>query len=189
MASLDEIKAARLAKLKILRDKGINPYPISARCDASLKEAVESFEKLIKKKDLHLAGRVMALRGQGGLMFADLYDGTGKFQVLLKKDELESGAFSLWGDTVDIGDFVEVSGTLFLTKRTEKTMQVKMWRMLAKSLRPLPEKWHGLTDTEERFRRRYLDMLMNEEVRNRFVLRSRVLSVLRALLDKAGLWR
>lgn len=186
MASLDEIRATRLAKLQLLKDKGISSYPISARMDVTLAEASEGFEKLLKKKELYLVGRVMALRGQGGLVFADLFDGTGKFQALLKKDEIGDELFGLWSTTVDIGDFVEVAGTLFLTKRNEKTLQVKKWRMLSKSLRPLPEKWHGLTDTEERFRRRYLDTLMNEEVRNRFILRSKIISALRAVLDAEG---
>ncbi len=186
MASLEEIRATRLTKLQLLKDKGMSPYPISARMDITLAEASHGFEKLLKKKELYLVGRVMALRGQGGLVFADLYDGTGKFQALLKKDEIGDELFDLWSATVDIGDFVEVSGTLFLTKRSEKTLQVTKWRMLAKSLRPLPEKWHGLTDTEERFRRRYLDTLMNEEVRSRFVLRSKIISALRAALDAEG---
>src|SRR3989344_5314588 len=186
MSSLEEIRQNRLNKLEVLRKKGINPYPISTHADACLKEAADNFEKLSKKKKLSLAGRVMALRGQGGLVFADLSDGTGAFQALLKKDELPEEMFSLWGEVVDIGDFVEVTGTLFITKRNEKTLQVKSWRMLGKSLRPLPEKWHGLTDTEERFRKRYLDLLMNEEVRDRFLLRSRIVSALRALLDAEG---
>lgn len=186
MASLDEIRAARLAKLKILRDKGVNPYPVSARADVTLREAAEGFNKLAKKRELYLTGRVMAMRGQGGLIFADLFDGTCKFQALLKKDELDEAAFILWEDTVDIGDTVEVYGTLFLTKRSEKTLQVKGWRMLAKSLRPLPEKWHGLTDTEERFRHRYLDTLMSEEVRKRFEVRSKMVSEIRDFYNKAG---
>lgn len=185
MASLDEIRNARLAKLKLLREKGINPYPVSAAPSCTLAAAVKDFAKLAKKKSITLAGRVMALRGQGGLMFADLFDGAGKFQVLLKRDESVS-AFALWSETVDIGDVVETTGTLFRTSRGEKTLQVKEWRMLAKSLRPLPEKWHGLTDVEERFRRRYLDLLTNEEVRNRFMLRSRIVSALRNLLDSEG---
>ncbi len=183
MASLDEIRATRLAKLKLFQDKGINPYPVSSRMDVTLAEASGGFEELLKKKELYLVGRVMALRGQGGLVFADLFDGTGKFQALLKKDEIGDELFDLWSNTVDIGDFVEVAGTLFLTKRNEKTLQVKKWRMLAKSLRPLPEKWHGLTDTEERFRRRYLDTLMNEEVRNRFAVRSRMITEIRAFYN------
>jgi len=186
MASLDDIRATRLAKLALLQKKGINPYPISSAPTVSLAAADRDFEKLAKKKKLTLAGRVMALRGQGGLVFADIFDGTGKFQVLIKKDELGAGQFELWNDAVDIGDFVEVTGALFTTKRTEKTLQAKEWRMLAKSLRPLPEKWHGLTNTEERFRKRYLETLMNEETRSRFILRSRIISALRALLDSEG---
>src|SRR3989338_9294435 len=186
MASIDDIRATRLAKLKLLTDKGINPYPVSTRRDATLQEASENFEKLSKKKELFLVGRVMALRGQGGLVFADLFDGTGKFQALLKKDELKEDLFTLWTDTVDIGDFVEVAGSLFVTKRDEKTLAVRSWRMLAKSLRPLPEKWHGLQDVEERFRKRYLDTLMNEDVRKRFVLRSKVVSEIRKFYDSHG---
>src|SRR3989344_2646378 len=186
MSSLEEIRVTRLAKLKLLTDKGINPYPVSTRSDAPLQEASENFEKLSKKKELFLVGRVMALRGQGGLVFADLFDGTGKFQALLKKDELKEDLFTLWTDTVDIGDFVEVAGSLFVTKRDEKTLAVRSWRMLAKSLRPLPEKWHGLQDVEERFRKRYLDTLMNEDVRNRFILRSRTITLIRKLLDAEG---
>src|SRR3989338_7077707 len=186
MASLDDIRSARLAKLKLLQEKGINPYPVSTLADATLKEASEDFTKLSEKRNITLAGRIMAQRSQGGLVFADLFDGTGKFQALLKKDGLAGDTFTLWADAVDIGDFVEVAGALFLTKRKEKTLAVKNWRMLAKSLRPLPEKWHGLQDVEERFRKRYLDTLMNEEVRRRFVLRSRIISALRKLLDAEG---
>lgn len=184
MSSLEEIREGRLKKLKLLQDKGINPYPVSTRIDATLQAATENFTKLSKKKELFLAGRVMALRGQGGLIFADIFDGTSKFQALLKKDELKDDLFTLWSDAVDIGDVVEVSGTLFLTKRNEKTLQAKSWRMLAKSLRSLPEKWHGLTDTEERFRKRYLDLLMNEEVRNRFTLRSRMITEIRDFYNR-----
>src|SRR3989338_2362755 len=167
MSSLEEIRATRLKKLQLLRDKGMNPYPVSTRTSATLAEAAENFKKLAKKKELILSGRIMALRGQGGLVFADFFDGTGKFQALIKKDELSDDLFKLWNDTVDIGDFVEARGALFLTKR----------------VRSLPEKWHGITDTEERFRKRYLDLLMNEEVRARFILRSRIVSTLRRLLD------
>src|SRR3989338_57593 len=183
MSSLEEIRATRLKKLQLLRDKGMNPYPVSTRTSATLAEAAENFKKLAKKKELILSGRIMALRGQGGLVFADFFYGTGKVQALIKKDKLSDDLFKLWNDTVDIGDFVEARGALFLTKREEKTLLVKEWRMLTKTLRSLPEKWHGITDTEERFRKRYLDLLMNEEVRARFILRSRIVSTLRRLLD------
>ncbi len=186
MASLEEIRNARLAKRDLLEKKGFSAYPVSTNRDFSLSEVEADFPKLSKKKSITIAGRVMALRGQGGLVFADVADGTGRFQILLKKDEMKEEAFALWSETVDIGDFVEATGALFVTKRSEKTLAVASWRMLAKSLRPLPEKWHGLTDTEERFRRRYLDILMNEEVRSRFIARSRTISALRASLEAEG---
>lgn len=186
MASLDEIRAARLKKLNLLREKGINPYPVSAAPTADLAGAAKDFERLAKEKRVTLAGRVTALRRQGGLVFADIFDGTGRFQTLLKRGDTPEDVFSLWNEAVDIGDFVEVTGALFLTRRKEKTLAAASWRMLAKALRPLPEKWHGLSDVEEKFRKRYLDTLMNEEARGRFILRSRAVSALRRILDEAG---
>ena len=186
MTSLDEIRATRLAKLKLLKERGVNPYPTETARQESLASVEENFAKLSKKKSLTIAGRVMALRGQGGIVFFDLFDGTGRFQGLLKKDEVAKEIFDLWSEIVDIGDFVEVTGSLFVTKREEKTLNTVSWKMLSKSLRPLPEKWHGLTDVEERFRRRYLDLLMNEDVRKRFVLRSKLVTELRNFYNKEG---
>lgn len=189
MASLDEIRNTRIEKLQKLTDAGVDPYPIDSNKDYDLAEVLKNFAKLskTKTKKYSLVGRVMSLRPQGGLIFFHFSDGTGTFQALLKKGEVISDEdFDLFYNTVDIGDFVEVMGTLFVTKREEKTVQVASWRMLAKSLRPLPEKWHGLTDTEERFRRRYLDTVMSEEVRTRFVQRAKLISNIRAILDGAG---
>lgn len=186
MASLDEMRSARLSKLKKLLDKSINPYPISTVRDFELKEVIDTFESIKEKTKITLVGRVMSLRPQGGLIFFNFFDGTATFQGLLKKDELLQGEFELFFDTVDIGDFVEVSGTLFLTKRNEKTLKVNEWRMLSKSLLPLPEKWHGLQDVEERFRKRYLDLLMSEEIRQRFLLRSKLITEVRKFYDQAG---
>ncbi|MEK7124404.1 MAG: amino acid--tRNA ligase-related protein, partial [Patescibacteria group bacterium] len=144
----------------------------------------KSFPKLSKKKKgITLSGRVTALRGQGGLLFFDFFDGTGRFQGLLKKDGMDENIFSLFNDTVDIGDFVEIEGTLFFTKRKEKTILVRRWRMLSKSLRPLPDKWHGLQDIEERFRHRYLDNLISPEVRARFITGATLITSLRAYLN------
>lgn len=185
MAPLEDIRRARLAKLKLLQKKGVNPYPVSSHPTCDLKTASLDFDKLSGQKEVTLAGRVMALRTQGGLVFADLFDGTGKFQTLLKRDEMGE-AFLLWSETVDIGDFVEVTGPLSFTKKREKTLHAVSWRMLVKALRQLPEKRHGLLDIEERFRRRYLDLLSNEEVRNRFLLRSSIVRELRAFLNARG---
>ena len=186
MASIEEIRNTRLEKLHILEQKGVSAYPTTTERECTLLEAAEKFDTLSKKKTLALAGRVMSLRPQGGLIFCTLDDGTGRFQGLIKKDSVDAEIFDFFSQVVDIGDFIEVHGTLFLTKRNEKTVEIKTWRMLAKSLRPLPEKWHGLQDIEERFRHRYLDMLMSSEVKKRFIIRSKVITEIRRYFDENG---
>ncbi|MDO8590386.1 MAG: lysine--tRNA ligase [bacterium] len=186
MASIEEIRNTRLEKLRVLKEKGLNPYPVTTKRDFTLAEAVAGFKKFSKKKTIALAGRIMSLRPQGGLAFFTIDDGTGRFQGLIKKDKVDSEIFDLFSRVVDIGDFVEVHGSLFVTKRNEKTLEVKSWQMLAKSLRPLPEKWHGLQDVEERFRHRYLDTLMSPEVKERFILRSKLVSEIRSFYNDAG---
>src|SRR3989338_1807733 len=188
MASLEEIRSARLAKLKVLSELGIDPYPVHTNRDLSINEAIEKFDDLTKGgKSRIIAGRIMSLRIQGKIIFFDLYDGTGRFQIFLKKGEpLSEESFELFEKAFDIGDFAEVRGTFFLTKKDEKTMLVEEVRMLAKSLRPLPEKWHGLSDVEERFRKRYIDLLSNPEVKRRFEVRSKVVTEIRKILAGAG---
>ena len=186
MASLQEIRNNRLEKLKILKGKGINPYPAVSNREYSLFEVVNDFEKLSKKENLILAGRIMAIRPQGGLLFFNINDGTALFQGLLKKDEMDESVFDLFSQTVDIGDFVEVSGLLFVTKRNEKTIKVKNWKMLSKSLRPLPEKWHGLQDEEERLRRRYLDIMFNPKVKEMVQKKSKFWSSIREFMVQKG---
>ena len=187
MASLEEIRAERLKKLDLLKSKGMNPYPIATKRSLSVEQALASFAKLEKaKKKITLAGRVMAIRGQGALVFFNIRDGESTIQGLLKRGELDEDLLTLFQDAIDIGDFIECTGTLFVTNRKEKTLLVKDWKVLSKSLRPLPDKWHGLQDVEERFRKRYLDTLMSEEVRARFVVRSRVITAIRSFLDEAG---
>lgn len=187
MSSIEEIRKVRLEKMEALKKSGIEPYPIDSNQEFTLEEVLNNFTKLSKrKKPISIVGRVMSLRPQGGLAFLHINDGTISFQALVRKEEVGEGAFKSFIDTVDIGDFLEISGSLFVTKRNEKTLLAKKWRMLAKSLRPLPEKWHGLQDVEERFRRRYLDALMSKEVKDRFVLRSRLITELRRTLDEAG---
>jgi len=184
--SLEEIRQVRLKKLKLLLEAGFNPYPTETDFDYSLDEVCKNFAKLKTKRKINLVGRVMSLRPQGAIIFLNFNDGSGPFQAMLKKGEIEEKKFDLFSRTVDIGDFVLLTGNLFLTKRKEKTLLIKSWRMLAKSIRPLPEKWHGLQDVEERFRKRYLDSLMDPEVKERFVLRGQAISALREILDKAG---
>jgi lysyl-tRNA synthetase, class II len=184
VASLDEIRSARLSKLKLLQERGIDPYPATTARDSANRDASDNFEE---GKRLTLVGRIFAVRGQGKIIFLDFDDGTGKFQALLKKSEpLSDEKFELFQEVFDIGDFIEIPGTLFLTKNGEKTILAEDIKMLSKSLLPLPEKWHGLSDIEERFRKRYLDLISNPEVKERFVMRSRVVTEIRKILDEAG---
>ena len=181
MASFDEIRKVRLEKMNLLLSKGINPYPAKTARVISLKEVVENFTELSQKKskDLILAGRVMAIRGQGALIFFNINDGTAIFQGLLKKDEMEAEVFDLFANTVDMGDFVEITGSLFVTKKGQQTLQVKDWKMLTKSLSPLPDKWDGLQDEEERLRKRYLDIIFNPEVKEMVLFQTDFISLLK----------
>src|SRR3989338_10285000 len=124
MSSIDEIRDARIKKLKLLREQGMDPYPAESRREISLKEAIDNFDNLEKGgKAGWIAGRIMSIRGQGALVFITLNDGTGTFQGLLKKDILGDEKFNFWDEVADIGDFVEIQGTFFTTKRGEKTLE------------------------------------------------------------------
>ncbi len=185
MSSIDEIRDARIKKLELLKERGVNPYPAESKRELSLKEAVENFDTLSNEgTQKWIAGRVMSIRGQGAIVFITLNDGTGTFQGLLKKDILGDDKLSFFSEVVDIGDFIEIQGTFFTTNRGEKTLETKDWRMLSKSLRPLPEKWHGLVDTEERFRKRYLDILMNPEIKELFEKKAKFWDAIRTFLKK-----
>lgn len=186
MASLEEIRKERLRKLDLLKQAGFEPYPVKTEITHSLSEGLNHFDELTAEQvKLTVGGRVMALRVQGALAFFDLFDGTGKLQALLKKDDMPE-KFKLLEETVDIGDFIQVSGVLFTTKRGEKTVAVEDWKMLAKSLRPLPEKWAGLQDEEERLRKRYLDILTDPETREVIEKRSVFWQTIRQFLLERG---
>ncbi len=180
MSSIDEIRDARIKKLELLKKKGLNPYPAESKREITLREAIQNFTDLEKSGGAKwIAGRIMSIRGQGAIVFITLNDGTALFQGLLKKDILGDEKFDFFNEVADIGDFVELQGTFFTTKRGEKTLEAKDWRMLSKSLRPLPEKWHGLTDVEERYRKRYLDILMNPELKDLFEKKAKFWDVTR----------
>ena len=128
-----------------------------------------AFDQKMKTSEIStLAGRVLALRGQGGIMFADISDGTGKTQSVFQKADMDEAVFNLFAETVDMGDFIEVRGAPYLTKRGEKSLKAESWKMLSKSLLPIPDQWYGLKDEEKILRERYLDVLLNPEVRAMF---------------------
>ncbi|MDP3963582.1 MAG: lysine--tRNA ligase [bacterium] len=185
--SLEEIRNTRIEKSVELRNAGIVPYPpISARTHA-IGTACENFDALSQSGEaLTIAGRIILKREHGGSTFFHVADETGRMQGYAKKDVLGSELYAQFIREFDVGDIIEASGTLFTTKKGEKTLAATRITMLAKSLRPLPEKWHGLADVEERYRKRYLDLIMNPEARDNFVLRSRILQGMREFFLQAG---
>jgi lysyl-tRNA synthetase class 2 len=184
--ALEEIRENYIKKAEAIRNAGLNPYPNKGRRDFFVSEAIEKFEEISASgKEIYLTGRIRLLRPHGGSCFAQIEDVSGKIQLYFKRDIIgENYAFLM--DNFDVGDFIEAKGKLFLTKRGEKTLEVVESKMLAKVLRPLPEKWHGLKDLEERSRKRYLDLIMNPEVKENFKKRSAVISKLRKFLEEEG---
>ena len=182
---LERITSQKLESLNRIRGKGINPYPHCYHPSHAIKEAVALFEQGGKAESISLAGRIMARRSMGKMVFADIRDGSGKIQLCFRYDLLGKEEFELL-DEIDIGDIIGAEGRLFRTKAGEITLEVSHFAMLCKSLRPLPEKWHGLADVEKRYRKRYLDLISNEETRNMFILRSKIITAIRNFLDSHG---
>lgn len=182
---LQDIIKERQRKLKNLREVGVNPYPSEVKRTALINEAVKNFAKLSSsKKQIFIVGRIRGLRDQGNLIFIDLEDESGKIQVVLKKDNLNN--FKILKQNLDVGDFINVSGSLFRTLKGEKSIEAKTAQIIAKTLRPLPSQWHGLKDIEERYRKRYLDLILNPEVKQRIESRSKIIQTIRDNLSKEG---
>jgi len=183
MAHENELIQQRLHKLQQIKEKGANPYVQQFKKTSDIVDAVKDFKD--HETTVSLAGRVMSVRSHGKSVFADLVDSTGKAQIYIKKDPQAEGIFELF-ELSDIGDIIGVKGELFKTRTGEPTVAVKELKILSKNMRPLPEKWHGLKDVETRFRQRYVDLLMNKEVKEVFTLRSKAVSSIRKFLDDKG---
>jgi len=183
--SLEQLKKDRLSKLKGLQKAGVDPYPSLAKRSHTASETIKNFGKL-KNKRISLAGRLAGKRGHGGLIFADLEDESGKFQLVFKKNNLKKNDFDFIVNFFEKGDFIEASGKIFKTKAGEKSLEVSKFKLLSKTIFPLPEKWFGLKNEEVRARQRYLDLLINPETRNRFRKRSQSIQILRDFLLEKG---
>lgn len=187
MPSIEELRQTRIEKLKKLENSGILAYPATTKRTHTVAEALTHFNKFFKnKKTFILAGRIMAMRGHGGATFIDINDGSAKIQGLIKTDKIGEKGYQFFLDVFDIGDFVEVKGTLFTTKRGEKSIEVEDYKMLTKSLLPLPEKFHGICDEEECLRKRYLDILFNPEIKEMIKKRAIFWNSTREFLIKKG---
>jgi lysyl-tRNA synthetase class 2 len=174
----------KFKKLENLKAKGISPYPSFSQRTSTCAAVVLNFDQL-KDEKIFLAGRIRSIRSHGKSTFANLEDESGKIQFYLKEDLLGASKYKLFED-FDLGDFIQIEGTLFETKAGEKTVKVSDFKILAKSILPFPEKWHGLKDIELRFRKRYLDLIMNPRVKSVFQVRAKLIDAIRDFLTDDG---
>jgi lysyl-tRNA synthetase class 2 len=178
MSRQEQMMKSRDDKLQAWVDQGVYPYPQTAtRTHTAVQALAED------NLEVSITGRIRAWRGHGKIQFADVYDETGKIQVAFKFDDFAEKEFTNL-ENFDIGDFIEIQGTTFTTQAGERTVQAKKYQILAKSMLPLPDSWYGLKDVEERYRKRYLDLILNPEVQKTFRMRSKIMSTLRKVLDE-----
>ena len=187
MSSLEEIRAEREKKRDLLRAAGMNPYAAKTERTHKIESVLESFESLTDDEtELSIAGRVMSLRRHGGSAFADLYDGSGKIQVFFSRDAIGKKLFDLLNDAIDPGDFIEVKGISFVTKRGAEAVAASDWRVLTKSIQAVPSEHFGLKDEEERYRKRYLDLMLDPELREVFVKKEKFWEAVRSFMKEHG---
>ncbi len=184
MEDSNPYRELRLEKAKQMRDKGLSPYPNDVRPENLAADLIGKFDSKTKEEleaqtdEYSRAGRVIAVRSFGKAAFAQLKDRSGKLQIFIQKGTISDEAFEVF-KTLDIGDFIYAKGPLFRTKTNELTLKAHEFRIAVKSIRPLPEKWHGLSDVETRYRQRYVDLIANPEVRDTFVIRSKTIQAIR----------
>ncbi len=190
---LEDLIKERFKKLELLRKAGIEPYPARVGRTITIGEARKKFAALAKsKKKISVSGRIWSIRDQGGVVFLDLKDESGQIQAVLKKDNLTTSQvvnlkdFDFWRSVLDRGDFISVNGQLFKTKKGEESIEVKELRILVKSLRPIPSEWYGVEETETRLRQRYLDILINPDVKEIFRKKAIFWESFREFLKKEG---
>jgi len=182
---VDDLTAARLRKLDAIRELGIDPFPRKYDRTHLSAEILNDYERL-EGQTVRVAGRLVgAIRHMGKAGFANLLDSDGRVQVYFRRDVLSEGDFALYRE-LDVGDFIGVEGVPFRTRSGEITIEARSLTFLSKAIRPLPEKWHGLTDVEKRYRQRYLDLITNPEAREVFALRAKAIRTVRRFLDDEG---
>ena len=182
-SQFSEQEALRREKLVKLQEEGKNPFDVY-KVERTHSSQQDNFEEL-EGKEVTVAGRIMSKRGQGKVVFSDIYDRDGKIQLFIKIDEVGEEALKQY-KTNDLGDWVAATGEVFKTKTGEVSVKVKTVELICKSLKPLPEKWHGLKDPDLRYRQREVDIITNPEVKDTFIKRSQIISGIRAFLDSRG---
>ena len=182
---LNEILKVRRQKLIELQEKGKDPFHVvKYNVTHKTKQILDSFGEL-EGQTVSIAGRLMAKRGMGKTSFCDLLDRDGRIQLFFRINDIGEEVYEEF-KKLDIGDIIGVEGTVFKTRMGEISIRVSEYTLLSKSLRPLPEKFHGLKDTDLRYRQRYLDLIVNPDVANTFILRSKIITAIRSFLDKRG---
>ena len=184
-SQFSEQESLRREKLVKLQEEGKDPFDVyKVKRTHSSKQVKDNFEEL-EGKEVTVAGRIMSKRGQGKVVFSDIYDRDGKIQLFIKIDEVGEEALKQY-KTNDLGDWVAATGEVFKTKTGEVSVKVKTVELISKSLKPLPEKWHGLKDPDLRYRQREVDIITNPEVKDTFIKRSQIISGIRTFLDNRG---
>ncbi len=187
MSNIEDLRADRERKIARLQELGMNPYPTKANITHSIVEVVDNFETLLAvAEDVIVGGRVMAFREHGAIAFMDVMDGTGKLQAFCSREEMGEESFSQLLEVLSTGDFVEVTGPTYLTKRGTNAILVKEWRVLSKALQNIPTEHFGIKDEEERYRKRYLDLLLDEETRDLFVKKALFWDTVRDFMKRHG---
>lgn len=180
--NINDERDVRIHKLEDLMHTGINPYPAQVHRTHSTGEALSEKEGTV----VNVAGRIMTKREMGKLTFCSLEDDQGAIQIVFKKDTIGENAYTLFTKKIDIADIIAVQGERFITKKGEESVLAHEWTVLAKALRPLPDKYHGLHDDETRYRKRYLDFLVNKDQKEKIVVRSKILRYMREFLYSKG---
>ncbi len=183
----EEIRENRIKKINALKSAGHNPYPVKSKRTHTIDDTILNFEKLSEKEEeVIITGRIMMIREHGKLTFFTIKDNSNTIQALVANDTVGEKSYKFFLQVFDVGDFIEARGVLFLTKKGEKTLSVADYKMLAKSILPLPEKWHGIKDEDEKLRKRYLDILFNPEIKEMFLKKSIFWNAMREFLIKKG---
>mgnify|MGYP003231437426 FL=1 len=183
MADIKELMQVRKEKMQKIKDHGISVRPERYEKTHTIKDARNLADGT---KNVSIAGRIMSKRKLGKISFLDLQDLQGHLQLCIKRDDLGEETYKFLHETVDIGDFIGVKGDIFTTEAGEKTLQVYEYTFLGKAFRPLPEKFHVITDTEAVYRERHLDLIMNDDSKKRFILRTKLIRLMREFLDNHG---
>ncbi|MEZ4104526.1 MAG: lysine--tRNA ligase [Candidatus Paceibacterota bacterium] len=187
MSSLEEIREERLKKKKVLEGAGVNPYPAECSRTHEISDIINHMADLLESQAVvRLTGRVMALRRHGGSAFIDLFDGTTRLQCFISRDKIGEDSYKLFIDSVDIGDFIECVGSMITTRRETYALSLTEWKMLTKSLQAIPSEHFGLKDDDERYRKRHLDLLLNDELRDLFIKKARFWQTIRNFMIEHG---